>query len=323
MDAATEDQPSSKGTRNTMDKGAAPPNMATTTEESLDSATPPEDPAVISIRIPNDMNTESSPADPTTTPPPAVPPTHQLFANVTLSPVRPRATPPTSLPTMTIPSAYKPALSANVAPTHNAPQSTYSFGRLPPIAHPRNQTSFQRDKIALQQRISRKDITQLANSLYHRGTHGLPIITDRELIECGYTTDTHYALAEVMVCYNDIIAIHRKVYNNWANDRYGTDGPQINRIISKELAAFPRLISTSAEDVVDFYDRFHERCLLPPAYHPTGCHCPALWVRRIIPPGVGYKEILRMWERAVGIATTSRSINTVTSVQCTIKYSSQ
>jgi hypothetical protein len=28
--------------------------------------------------------------------------------------------------------------------------------------------------------------------------------------------------------------------------------------VSKELAAFPRLLSTSAEDVVDFYDRFHE-----------------------------------------------------------------
>jgi hypothetical protein len=61
-----------------------------------------------------------------------------------------------------------------------------------------------------------------------------------------------------MTCYNDIITIHRTVYNNWTNDRYGTSGPQLNRIVAKELAVFPRLTSTSAEDVVDFYDRLHE-----------------------------------------------------------------
>ena len=77
-------------------------------------------------------------------------------------------------------------------------------------------------------------------------------------IECGYTTDSHHGLAEVMICYNDIIAIHSTVSQNWSNDRYGTSGPQLIRIVAKELAVFPRLISTSAEDVVDFYDRLHE-----------------------------------------------------------------
>ena len=306
MDVATEDQPLSTGKSNTMDAEAAPPTMAAATEEPPDRAAPPEDPAVTSIRIPSDMTTETSATDPTTTPTPAVavPPTHQRFANVTLSPVRPRSTPPTLLPTMTIPSAYKPAVPVNVAPTHNATQSASNFGRLPPIPHPRNRTSFQRDKIALQQRISRKDITQLANTHYHRGPHSLPIITDRELIECGYTTDTHYALAEVLVCYNDIIAIHRKVYNNWANDRYGTDGPQINRIVSKELAAFPCLISTSAEDVVDFYNRFHEMgasYLLPTTpldaivlhFGYEGLFPPALGTMRYSACGRGLLELLQ------------------------------
>ena len=48
------------------------------------------------------------------------------------------------------------------------------------------------------------------------------------------------------------------VHNNWSNDRYGTDGPELNRIVLKELMVFPRLLSISAEDVVGFYDRLHE-----------------------------------------------------------------
>jgi hypothetical protein len=123
----------------------------------------------------------------------------------------------------------------------------------------RNQTSasFHHNKLAIQHRICRKDKTQLSHNSYHRRTHGLPYIDKRTLIECGYTTDLHHGLAEVTICYNDIIAIHRTVYQNWSNDRYGTCGPQLNRIVAKELAVFPRLISTSAEDVVDFYDRLH------------------------------------------------------------------
>jgi hypothetical protein len=63
---------------------------------------------------------------------------------------------------------------------------------------------------------------------------------------------------EVIICYNDIITIHNTVCHNWDNNRYGTSGPQLNRIVAKELAVFPRLTSTSAEDVVDFYDRLHD-----------------------------------------------------------------
>ena len=136
--------------------------------------------------------------------------------------------------------------------------SAYRTVNIPPTPQPRNQTSFHRDAYALQQRISWKDITQLARPNYHHGTYGLKILTKQVLTECGYTTDAHHGLAEVMICYNDIIAIHRTVHNNWSNDRYGTDGPQLNRIVLKELVVFPRLLSTSAEDVVDFYNRLHE-----------------------------------------------------------------
>jgi hypothetical protein len=106
-----------------------------------------------------------------------------------------------------------------------------------------------------------------------------------------------------MICYNDIITIHRKVHNKWSNDRYGTDGPQISRIVSKELAAFPRLLSTSAEDVVDFYDRLQEMCasyLLPTTpldaivlqYGYKGLFPPALGTMRYSACGKGMLKLL-------------------------------
>jgi hypothetical protein len=219
---------------------------------------------------------------------PDVPPTAHRFAHVTLSPVKTSFTSPHTVPKVLPPPAKASESPSHVAPPTIVPQSTYKMGSIPTTPQPRNHTSFHRDKYALQQRISRKDILRLANSNYHRGPYGLNILDDRALIECGYTTAAHHGLAEVMICYNDIITIHRTVHNKWSNDRYGTDGPQISRIVSKELAAFPRLLSTSAEDVVDFYDRFHEMgvaYLLPTT--PLDAIILQLGYEGLFPPALG------------------------------------
>jgi hypothetical protein len=73
---------------------------------------------------------------------------------------------------------------------------------------------------------------RLASPSYHRDETGIPLLDERTLIECGYTTDTHHGLADVTVCFNDIITIHRTVSSNWSNSRHNTHGPQINRIVS-------------------------------------------------------------------------------------------
>ena len=154
------------------------------------------------------------------------------------------------------PSAYR---NDNATPTATPDTtSAYRTANATPTLQMRNQTSFHRDAYAIQQRISWKNITRLARASYHHRPYGISSLNERILIECGYTTDSHHGLAEVMICYNNIIAIHRTVFSNWSNDRYGTSGPQLNRIVVKELAVFPRLISTSAEEVVGFYYRLHE-----------------------------------------------------------------
>ena len=127
---------------------------------------------------------------------------------------------------------------------------------LPPS--PATSLPLHRNAHAIQHCIRHKDIARLAQLDYHQGPYGLTTLNECTLLTCGYSTDSHHGLAKVMICYNNIITIHNTVILSWSNVKYHTSEPQLNRIVANELSIFPHLLSTSAEDVVDFYNRLHE-----------------------------------------------------------------
>jgi hypothetical protein len=104
---------------------------------------------------------------------------------------------------------------------------------------------------------SRFDILRLACPAYHGGANGTPTLTDDFIQECGFTCIKASA-NDVVVCYNNIMYVHQKVWELWFNNASNTLGPQVDRILQKSLSVFPRLTSTDTGEVVSFYDRLQE-----------------------------------------------------------------
>jgi hypothetical protein len=61
-----------------------------------------------------------------------------------------------------------------------------------------------------------------------------------------------------VVCYNDIMYVHKRVWELWYNSSSHTLGPQVDCILQKSLSVFLCLASTATGDVVTFYDRLQE-----------------------------------------------------------------
>ena len=95
----------------------------------------------------------------------------------------------------------------------------------------------------------------------YQGTHeGMKTLTDEMLDYCGYTTNT-YSVEDLYTVYSDIKAIHRHVAAGWYQHQgYHShdnkeEGPQVQRIVAKNLSIFPKLHSTSMPAVIEFYDK--------------------------------------------------------------------
>jgi hypothetical protein len=104
---------------------------------------------------------------------------------------------------------------------------------------------------------SRFDATHLACRAYHVGEDGVSTLTEDIVRNCGFTRIKASA-DDVVVCYNDIMYVHKRVRELWYNSSSHTLGPQVDRILRKSLSVFPCLASTATGDVVTFYDRFQE-----------------------------------------------------------------
>ncbi len=61
-----------------------------------------------------------------------------------------------------------------------------------------------------------------------------------------------------MVCYNNIILVHHKVRKLWYNSYVHTMGPQVDIILCKSLAIFPKLDPLGVEDMGNFYDHLQK-----------------------------------------------------------------
>jgi hypothetical protein len=95
----------------------------------------------------------------------------------------------------------------------------------------------------------------------YQGPHeGMKTLSDEMLEYCGYTTNT-YSVDDLYTVYSEIKAIHRHVAAGWYQYQsyHGHDpkeeGPQVQRIVAKNLSIFPKLHSTSMPAVIEFYDK--------------------------------------------------------------------
>ena len=64
---------------------------------------------------------------------------------------------------------------------------------------------------------SRFDVMTLASKGYHSGMDGVDDLTERFIHDCGYGI-VKATVEDVVVCFNDIIMVHRKVQDLWHNN---------------------------------------------------------------------------------------------------------
>jgi len=104
---------------------------------------------------------------------------------------------------------------------------------------------------------SRFDVMKLASVEYHYGMDGVDDLNEKFIQDCGYGI-VKATMEDVVVCFNDIIMVLRKVRDLWHNNYAHTLGPQVSTILTKHIKVFPKLESLVVEEVVTFYDRLQE-----------------------------------------------------------------
>ncbi len=107
-----------------------------------------------------------------------------------------------------------------------------------PIVSPR---ASNRERLARELKASRYNLALLAHSKYHGGKDGVPTLTIEFIHECGYNSFLPEDADDVIICYNDVILVHRKVVTGWYNHRTGRSGPLVEYILKKALLNFPKL----------------------------------------------------------------------------------
>jgi hypothetical protein len=155
-----------------------------------------------------------------------------------------------------------------------------------------------RERLARELKTSHFDMASLAHLDYHGGTDGLSELTIKFIHESGYDSISVEASKDILLCYNDIILVHRKVVTGWTNYRTGRSGPTVEYILEKALVNFPRLHSLEARAAVDFYDKLQKLSagyLLP--LMPFNAIKLSFNFEGLCPPGLG-----TLWYAEVGSA---------------------
>jgi hypothetical protein len=92
---------------------------------------------------------------------------------------------------------------------------------------------------------------------YYIGNDGISTHMEEIIQKCGYT-GIKASIETADMCYNNFIAVHHKVRELWYNGYSHTTGPQIDWILQKLFAIFPRLDSLCTADVINFFDQCQE-----------------------------------------------------------------
>ncbi len=123
-----------------------------------------------------------------------------------------------------------------------------------PITSPRH---WDKESQARSLGASRFDAMRLVCHAYHVGDDGVPTLTEEIICNCGFTC-IKASVDDIVVCYNDIMYVHKKVWELWYNSSSHTLGPQVDRILQKSLSVFPCLALTDTGNVVTFYNQLQE-----------------------------------------------------------------
>jgi len=105
---------------------------------------------------------------------------------------------------------------------------------------------------------------------YHGGLLGYSTLTDTLLNNCGFASSlaaTSLSYIDLTNAYSNLRAIHTLVMAQWYNGHSNTpwssgtsttSGPQVYRLIGKQLSILPKLKDTETSTVIDFYDNLHD-----------------------------------------------------------------
>ena len=85
---------------------------------------------------------------------------------------------------------------------------------------------------------------------------GNPVgIGEQALQNAGFTFRSRNDIYDIVHAYDKVNTIHTTIVTLWPNPDDTSKGPQVHRIITKCLSAFPTIRSTSGRAWVDFYDK--------------------------------------------------------------------
>ena len=129
-----------------------------------------------------------------------------------------------------------------------------------PVNNPRRR-DIQRQ--ALETGCSNWDVGRLATPAYHCGKNGSWKLDKPLLQKCGYMNLTTHSEVTIILCTEDMIAVHDAVWRAWyqQSQKHGFVGPQTQRILDKHLASLPRLRGTSARELVEFYEALQKKMM--------------------------------------------------------------
>ncbi len=148
--------------------------------------------------------------------------------------------------------------------------------------------SANRARYARKQNKSRFDLAGLASAKYHIDEDGVDVLTERIIHNCGYKSIHADHPDDILLCFNEIILIHKVVVQGWRNPWMQFCGPVVEYILEKVLPVFPRLHSLDVADAIKFYhglQKISMRYLLP--LMPFDLVCLAFGFEGLCPPGLG------------------------------------
>jgi hypothetical protein len=68
--------------------------------------------------------------------------------------------------------------------------------------------------------------------------------------------------AGVIKCFNDIVLMHRRVLDTWADPRTLQSGSSMDRILDKGLLVLPKLVTLDVAAAVEFYNQLQKTSAL-------------------------------------------------------------
>ena len=103
-------------------------------------------------------------------------------------------------------------------------------------------------------KTNRFDLAGLADTGYHIGDDGVALLNEMIINNCGYKSFHVDHPEDVLLCFQEIVNLHRLVVQTWTNTRTHISDSVVEYIIEKALPVFPHLLDLDVSGTVKFYD---------------------------------------------------------------------